>query len=553
MKVLLTTLNAKYIHTNLAIRLLYQINKEKWGTNLSWKEFTIKQPIAEIAAYCANYDIVAFSCYIWNITQTINVLKAIKALNPNCKTLLGGPEVSYEYDEFINLPCVDYIISGQGEIPFSLFLEKYPNVCEVPNIIYKTADFPVFNKHNITFDINLLSNINAYIDDPVDELKNKVLYLETSRGCPYKCEFCLASLDNNVRYLPTETIKQNLLYLMQHGQVIKFLDRTFNVKKDFTLDIFDFILKNHSPNNIFQFEITADILHPDIVRYIQEKVPKGLFRFEIGIQTTNQKANLAVSRKQNFEKTSQVIKAIQNKIELHLDLIVGLPFDYMQDIKNSINQVLALHPSELQLGFLKFLRGTPVKEKHSAHGYIFMKEPPYQLIESNYLSKNELQQLILIEHMLEIYWNKKRAITLLKQIALNESIADFLLHLGNYFITKNNLIKFTHEEAYITLYDYLKLNSYKPSVIDLLVFDYAKNSKIKPKPLFKQPLKYELAKLLNKKTTTNLTEKSRAVYYQLSVNPLNPTLEQDVILKLNYFGYKQPEFSIYNLSELNFS
>src|SRR5690606_9164173 len=162
-----------------------------------------------------------------------------------------------------------------------------------------------------------------------------------------------------------DTIKTNLKYLMDHGRTIKFLDRTFNIKKDFTLDLFEFILQHYRSDNVFQFEITADIVHPDIIKYVNDRVPKNLFRFEIGIQTVNKESNLAVSRKQNFDKTASVIKQLEGKIEMHLDLIVGLPLEYMEDLKYSFEETFKLFPPELQLGFLKFLKGTPVREKYA--------------------------------------------------------------------------------------------------------------------------------------------------------------------------------------------
>ena len=317
MRILLTTLNAKYIHMNLAVRLLYGLNQDHEG--LEWKEFAIKETPDGIAQFCKDFEVVAFSCYIWNITQTLAVARRIKELNPQTKILLGGPEVSYDWQETIALPEVDFIIPGEGEIPFSDFLKAYPHIENVDNLVYKKDNKVQFVPGNKSFDLLELDELNPYKFEPVEDIKTKVAYLETSRGCPYKCEFCLASLDNKVRYLPTPSIKENLLYLMQHGKVIKFLDRTFNVKKDFTLEIFQFILDNHLPGNVFQFEITADIVHPDIVKFVKEKVPKGLFRFEIGIQTVNQKANLEVSRKQNFEKTKAVIL---NHIKLQLYFIL---------------------------------------------------------------------------------------------------------------------------------------------------------------------------------------------------------------------------------------
>jgi anaerobic magnesium-protoporphyrin IX monomethyl ester cyclase len=481
--ILLTTLNAKYIHLNLAVRLLYELNKTREG--IAWKEFTIKENPNDIADYCKQFDVVAFSCYIWNITQTLAVARVLKNINPNIKILLGGPEVSYEYDDMIKKPEVDYIIVGEGEIPFKVFLDHYPNVELVPNLVHKVDGEVKFLPQNVQFDLTNYSGINPYINDKPEDLYNKVCYVETSRGCPYKCEFCLASLDNKVRYLPIDDIKNNLAYLMQHGRTIKFLDRTFNVKKDFTIDMFKFILERYKPGQVFQFEITADIVHPDIVTFIQEHVPEGVFRFEIGIQTVNQKANLQVSRKQNFEKTSSVIKKLDNKIEMHLDLIVGLPLDEWDDIKYSIEEVFKLHPPELQLGFLKFLKGTPVRYKYKEHDYVFDPEPPYQIIQSKYLSKQQLFDITLLEEALEIYWNKKRAPLTLKYIDSKYSIFDFLLGVGKLFNSKSNFHKHTLFDAYDILLEYVNTTYPADEVAkELIAIDYYMHHKLKPKTLY---------------------------------------------------------------------
>jgi anaerobic magnesium-protoporphyrin IX monomethyl ester cyclase len=514
MRVLLTTLNAKYIHVNLAIRLLYELNRDKKG--LEWKEFTIKENKDEIADFCKDFDVIAFSCYIWNINQTLDVVKKIKALNPNVKILLGGPEVSYDWDDVISVPEVDFIITGEGEIPFREFLENYPSIGKVSNLVSKENGKVFHNQKNVSFDIKELANIFPYKNDDPETLKNRVLYMETSRGCPYKCEFCLASLDNKVRYLPMENIKANLLYLMQHGRVIKFLDRTFNMKRDFTLEIFNFILGNHRPGNVFQFEITADILHPDIITFINAKVPEGLFRFEIGIQTVNQKANLEVSRKQNFNKTKEIIRSVENKVELHLDLIVGLPLDYWEDIKYSFEETFKLHAPELQLGFLKFLKGTPVREKYEQHGFVFDKVAPYQVIRSNYLSEDELARVIKLEHALEIYWNKKRAINTLKYVTAKYGSFDFLENLGTYFGTIKNYHDYTLKDVYTILHDFVKGN-YSEDVIlqELVAIDYYMWHKVKPETLFGLEVDREEKNKIVAELTLN-HHKYRFVIMQLS-------------------------------------
>ncbi len=487
MKVLLTTLNAKYIHTNLAIRLLYELNEAYVG--LDWKEFVIKESPDDVAEHCAKYDVVAFSCYIWNITQTLNVASKIKATNPEVKIMLGGPEVSYEWEPVIDLPYVDYIIEGEGETPFSEFLKNYPDVQSVPNLIFKNDGLVVHNKTAPMFDLKLYGSSMPYRFDDVTKLRDKVLYIETSRGCPYKCEFCLASLDNKVRYLPDSSIKATLLHMMQHGRVIKFLDRTFNIKKDFTLDIFNFILEHHRPENVFQFEITADILHPDIIEFIHQHVPKGLFRFEIGIQTVNQKANLEVSRKQNFEKTKSIIQQLDYKVEMHLDLIVGLALDYWDDVKYSIEEVFALFAPEMQLGFLKFLKGTPMREKLTQHGFLYDPLPPYQIVESNYLTKTQLAQIVQLEHALEIYWNGKKCIHTLKYAATKYSIFDFLLGLGIYFGTVKDYHKYGLNDIFEIIVSYTKQNYPNDLVLhELIALDYYLHFKVRPKELFLQEI-----------------------------------------------------------------
>ena len=513
MRILLTTLNAKYIHTNLAIRLLYELNQNNKG--LEWKEFTIKEPKEEVAKECAAFDVVAFS---WNITQTLAVAKKIKELNPNITILLGGPEVSYEYEDVISLPEVDYIIVGEGETPFTEFINSFPNVDAVPSLVRKSEGKVLVNPQAPMFDLKNFENSMPYRFDKVESLTNKVLYIETSRGCPYKCEFCLASLDNKVRYLPNQSIKATLLFMMQHGKVVKFLDRTFNIKRDFTIDIFKFILENHQPQNVFQFEITADILHPDIIKFIHEFVPKGLFRFEIGIQTVNQKANLQVSRKQSFEKTKSIIQQLEYKIEMHLDLIVGLALDEWEDIKYSIEEVFKLFAPEMQLGFLKFLKGTPVRTKFKEHGFVFDPMPPYQIIESNYLSKAQLADIVKLEHALEIYWNGKKAVNTLKYVATNYSIFDFLLGLGIYFGTQRDYHKYSLTDVFDIITRFSEANYPNDVVLkQLIAVDYYLHFKVKPQQLFLNEVEHtEKFKLIDQRKLNH--HKYRYVILPLDFN-----------------------------------
>lgn len=483
-KVLLTTLNSKYIHLNLAIRILYDLNEEH-HQHLHWHEFTIKTPTNEIVDYVKDYQLICFSVYIWNITPILKLSKIIKEKYPHIKILLGGPEVSYEWEQVIALPQIDYIISGEGEVPFTELMNHYPDVQKIPNLIHKDWGHVQFNKQSVQFEVKNFEGRNPYQYDDPASLKHRVCYIETSRGCPYKCSFCLASLDNSVRYLPMQTIKNNLRYLMQHGKVIKFLDRTFNIKKDFTIDLFQFILDHHTPGNVFQFEITADIIHPDIITFINEKVPKGLFRFEIGIQTVNQESNLAVQRKQNFDKTSSVIKAIEDKIEMHLDLIVGLPFETFDKLKYSFESVFKLYAPELQFGFLKFLKGTPVREQYEKYGYLFDETAPYQIIKSDFLSEQELMKMTLLEHALEVYWNKKRALNTLKYITQHYSIFDFLMSLGELFNQNHILHLHSLKDIYLTLMELAQRDFAEDTIVqELIILDYFTYAKVKPQDIY---------------------------------------------------------------------
>jgi anaerobic magnesium-protoporphyrin IX monomethyl ester cyclase len=479
MNVLLTTINSKYIHQNLAIRLLYALNKNHEG--LSIHEFDSKTNTSEIVEFCSTYNLVAFSCYIWNITQTLEVARKIKQLNPACEILLGGPEVSYDWKEIIALPEIDFIILGEGEIPFSLLLNSYPALDRVPGLVWKKDGKSIENKSPEIFDLQQLQNINPYKSIPAEELQHKICYIEASRGCPNCCEFCLAGLHNKIRYLPLENIHANLLYLIENGRVIKFLDRTFNTHPAFAISIFQFILNHYKPGNIFQFEIKADILQDDLITFIRLHVPKGIFRFEIGIQTLNAKSNHEVKRKQNFDNIKAFIRQITGKIEIHLDLIVGLPHDYLADIKYSFEEVFKLYAPELQLGFLKFLKGTPIRENYQEHAYRFDPLPPYQIIESKYLTNEEIATIMLVEHTLDIYWNKKRALHTLKYVSLTYSIFDFLHGLSIYRKETNGLQNNGLTEIYNTLYEFSMQNYPGNSILqELIALDYYLQHKVKP-------------------------------------------------------------------------
>jgi anaerobic magnesium-protoporphyrin IX monomethyl ester cyclase len=404
--------------------------------------------------------------------------------------LLGGPEVAYEWEEIITLPQVDLIILGEGEIPFTSFLNDYPCLEKVPALVWKRGERIFQNPFSEITSLQHLEDTNPYMSIPSEEFQHKISYIEASRGCPNCCEFCLAGLDNNLRYLPLNTIQANLLHLMEHGKVIKFLDRTFNSRPAFAIAIFQFILENYKPGNVFQFEIKADKPQPELTKFIEQYVPKGIFRFEIGIQTLNAQSNKEVKRKQNFRNIKTFMEEIAHKVEIHLDLIVGLPYDYFADIKYSFEEVFKLFAPELQLGFLKFLKGTPIRQNSEKHRYKYDPLPPYQIIESKYLSNAEIGIIEAVEQALDIYWNKKRTLQTLKYVALNYSIFDFLHGLGVLLHGKFNSGGDVLTEIYTQMYEY-SIREYPGDelLVELLALDYYLNHKVKPRVRFLPEIK----------------------------------------------------------------
>lgn len=548
MTILLTTINSKYIHHNLAIRLLYELNKDHEG--LSIREFCSKDSEVEIIEYCKSFDIVAFSCYIWNVTQTLGVAQKIKQLNPACKILLGGPEVSYDWEQIISLPEIDFIILDEGEIPFTFFLKSYPVVDQVPGLVWKKNGDVIGNKTSEVTDLSFLQDINPYMGIPDEEFQQKICYIETSRGCPNCCEFCLAGLHNKIRYLPIETIQANLLYLMERGKVIKFLDRTFNASPAFAISVFKFILNNYKPGNIFQFEIKADILQSDLIAFIREFVPKGIFRFEIGIQTLNAESNKEVKRRQNFDNIKAFVQQVSGKVEIHLDLIVGLPHDYLSDIKFSFEEVFKLFAPELQLGFLKFLKGTPIRKNYKAHNYRFDPLPPYQIIESKYLSRSEIEEVAHVEHTLDIFWNKKRALHTLRYVALNHSIFDFLRDLGAYWKVKNDFQNKGLTELYSIIHEFAVRNYPDDGLlVEMIALDYYMQHKVKPSPRFLPEIsKEKRSEIVNKLKLNH--HKYRYVMLPVSFS-VHKLLSDDIIelasdlLIIEYTGVNSPRIILF--------
>jgi len=411
MKTILTTLNAKYIHTSLALRLLYVATKDKF--DISFKEYVIKNDLQLVSdeLIAEKPEVIGISVSIWNVKQTEQLVRLLKEKNPELVIILGGPEVTYDSEYYLNRLPVDYIIKGEGEFVLGELLEALQQ--RKPAIIPGVSSREHSDQLIVKADLKRLEQLPSpyMLEEDKDLHTNRIVYFETSRGCPYQCLYCLSSLEKGVRYYSNDYIRKNLEYLLSAPtRQIKFLDRTFNLRPEHTFFIFDFLINNYRPNLSCQFEIYADLLPDEMIRYLNDRLPANYFRFEIGIQSTYEPTNKAVKRKQNFPLLSDNIRKLMQggKIDLHLDLIAGLPHETGERFIRSFNEVFELRAKEVQLGFLKMLRGTELRKNAGKYQYEYDPEAPYEIKSNESVSQEELQRIREAEHALEKYWNSGR-------------------------------------------------------------------------------------------------------------------------------------------------
>lgn len=484
MKVLLIGINAKYIHPNLAIRLL----KANCDYNIDIIEFNIKDDLNVILDLTAKYDIIGFSCYIWNIEIIKNLLKRLKQSNKTI--ILGGPEVSFNPASY----NTDYVIKGEGEIAFNLLINALNNnlsTDNIPNLYTKRIN----NSIKSVFDLDQLKSPYFFKTD----YKNQIMYIESSRGCPYRCSYCMASLEKDVRFFNIDLLKKNILYLMDKGaKTFKFLDRTFNCNNNRAIEIISFIINNYKENCVFQFEITGEIITPEFIKIINS-APKSLFRLEIGIQSTNINTNKLINRPFNKEKLFNNIRMLNTNI--HLDLIAGLPKEDYSSFIKSFNDAISLKPTELQLGILKLLKGTELYNNRNIYKYIFNSSSPYDVISNDSLNSNNLKNIKIVEEVIDHYYNKgffNKSFNLLL-----DNVKDpfsFLLDFGIYYQNKYQWIGYLLDDLFKRLYDYFLLIkiSWLDDILILMKYDYLSHFKLKPKLWWEKHSKKETF-LLRKK------------------------------------------------------
>lgn len=463
MKILLTALNAKFIHSSLA---LYYLKGTCTGLTreVSLKEFSINGRFWDIfrEIYQIKADLVCFSCYIWNIDLTLKLCRLIKKVLPDTLIVLGGPEVSYQTQEIMETnPAVDYLVVGEGEETFREFVECL--LCglsleKVKGLVWRQKGKIRENpKRALIRDLDQIPF--PYDAADLEKLQNKIVYYESSRGCPFSCQYCLSSIEKGVRFFSLSRVKKDLARLIKAGvNQVKFVDRTFNCQKERAKEIIDFLIKLNPPGINFHFEVVADLLDEQLISLLRQ-APPGLIQMEIGIQSTNQRTLEIVGRQMNFTRVQETVTKLREggNIHLHLDLIAGLPGEGLLSFTRSFDDVFLLFPNQLQLGFLKLLKGSGMRDRAEEFGIKYQDFPPYEVLETNVLSFDDLLKLKTVEELLESYFNSQRFRQTLTFAAARFPSGPFafFLRFAGYLFEKTAGLASTREDQARNLLDFV--------------------------------------------------------------------------------------------------
>lgn len=504
MQFLLTAVNAKYIHSNPAIYSLWAYAGAKLQPFIGLAEYTINHRVDEILGdlYLRNPDVIGFSCYIWNYALICEVLKEIPKVLPCTDIWLGGPEVSFEANEILaKFPMVTGIMAGEGEEAFRdlllYYLDKkgveaetageckYTCLHEIPGLILPDGatlarNLPEIN--NLPFPYKEISQFEKF--------DNRIIYYETSRGCPFRCSYCLSSIDKQVRLRDLGKVKRELqFFLDKKVPQVKLTDRTFNCNSAHAMEIWKYIIENDNGVTNFHFEIAADIMREEELNLLKQMRP-GLIQLEIGVQSTNQRTLKEINRITNLTHIAKVAERIRcfHNIHIHLDLIAGLPFEDFDSFKKSFDDVYAMKPHQLQLGFLKVLKGTGIWERADDYGIVYQSRPPYEVLSTKWISYGEILKLKQIEEMVELYYNSNQFTHILPVLEKSfEGAFEMFWQLASFYEEKGY---FTNSPArsyrYQVLLDFVlcKVPEKEELFRELFTFDYYLRENAKSRPAF---------------------------------------------------------------------
>lgn len=410
MKILLVACNAKYIHSNLAVYDL-QAYASDYADHIVLKEYTINQQKDDIMRdiYLEHPDVVCVSCYIWNLSFVKELMADLIKILPGVDFWAGGPEVSYDAEKFLTENSeFKGVMVGEGEETFKelagYYVEKNPqNLKDMTGICYRDGDQIIHNGWRQIMDLSSI----PFIYKDLSEFKNRIIYYESSRGCPFSCSYCLSSIDKKLRFRDTETVKKELQFFIDNKvPQVKFVDRTFNCKHDHAMAIWKYINEHDNGVTNFHFEISADLLREEELQEMSTMRP-GLIQLEIGVQSTNPDTIKAIHRTMDFEKLKGIVDRIHSfgNIHQHLDLIAGLPYEDYDSFRHSFNDVYALKPQQLQLGFLKVLKGSHMMEMCKEYGIVYKTQEPYEVLSTKWLDYDHVLKLKTVENMVEVYYN----------------------------------------------------------------------------------------------------------------------------------------------------
>ena len=413
MKILLAACNAKYIHSNLAVYNLKSCSGE-YSSRVVIKEYTINQIRDDILKdiYLEQPDVICFSCYIWNISFVRELVPDLKKILPQVEFWAGGPEVSYDAVEFLKKnPAFFGVMVGEGEETFhelaSYYIERKPeNLKEIRGVAFRDETKVQDIVHTGWRELMDLSKV-PFAYSNLTEFKNRIIYYESSRGCPFSCSYCLSSIDKKLRFRDIELVKRELQFFIDNKvPQVKFVDRTFNCKHDHAMEIWRYITEHDNGITNFHFEISADLLRAEELALMKTMRP-GLIQLEIGVQSTNPQTIKAIRRTMDFEKLKGIVEQIHSfgNIHQHLDLIAGLPYEGYDSFHKSFCDVYALRPEQFQLGFLKVLKGSHMMEMTGEYQILYKDREPYEVLSTAWLTYGEILRLKMVESMVEVYYN----------------------------------------------------------------------------------------------------------------------------------------------------